>query len=307
MTAAPLAGDPIAAALREEALRIAQTIIKTRGRAPMLAVVASADESAKMYAEKIRKDAAKCEITVRIVPFAADITNARAVELLDSLAADPEIDAILLQTPLPASVDAAALADRIPAGRDVDGASLASAGSAALGRRGARFPATAAAVLEIVRRSNIKIAGSRAVVLGRSAVVGRPAAFGLLTMDATVTVAHSKTKDIINITKEADIVVAAIGKPAFVDESWIKPGALVVDVGIHRLTDAARVRELFINDPARVAAFEQKGSVVVGDCHPNVAGVAGMLTPVPGGVGPVTSAILLKNAALAAAGGVSLN
>lgn len=300
MSGSLILGEPVAAALRAEALAIARDVKNKTGRAPVLTIVASADESARIYAQRICKDAAACEIDARVEPLDLHISHDDAARRIAAIAADSGVDAILLQTPLPKAVDAARIADLLPPWKDVDGASLVSAGAAALGRENAFFPATAAAVLELLKRSNVNISGERAIVLGRSAVVGRPAAFGLLTLNATVTIAHSKTREIDQLTKEAGIVIAAIGKLGLITPEWIRPGATVIDVGIHRVTDPAVAAQLFHHEPARLAAFQQKGSAVAGDCHPDVARVAGAFTPVPGGVGPVTSAILLKQSAQAA-------
>ncbi|MFN0205013.1 MAG: bifunctional 5,10-methylenetetrahydrofolate dehydrogenase/5,10-methenyltetrahydrofolate cyclohydrolase [Planctomycetota bacterium] len=300
MSARILSGEAIANAIKAETTAIAGELIKKRGRAPCLTVVASADESAKIYAEKIKRDAAVCHINVEVAPLDINISHADAMQQIRAIVNNPAVDAVLLQTPLPKNVNAVAAADLIPIEKDVDGASISSAGAAALGRAEGYFPATAAAVLEILQRSNINISGARAVVLGRSAVVGRPAAFGLLTLHATVTIAHSKTTHIEKIVREADILVVAIGKVAFVVPDWIRPNTTVMDVGIHRVTDAHLVKTWFANDPARVAAFDKKGSAIVGDCDPRIVEIAGAMTPVPGGVGPVTSAILLKQAAIAA-------
>jgi methylenetetrahydrofolate dehydrogenase (NADP+) / methenyltetrahydrofolate cyclohydrolase len=301
MAANSILGAPIAAALAQETAAAAARIRERRGRAPALAVVASAGESAQIYAGKLVKDAAALGIDARIVALAAGASTGEALATVESLTRDAAIDGILLQTPLPKDVDAEALAGAIPPGKDVDGASVASAGAVALGRKGGFAPATAAAVLEIVRRSGVAVEGARALVIGRSAVVGRPAALGLLGMNATVTIAHSKTRGLAALAREAEILVAAVGKAALVLPDWVRPGSLVIDVGIHRITDAKQARDLLGHDPARLAAFESKGSAIVGDCHPRVAEASGAFTPVPGGVGPLTSAILLRHVVDAAA------
>jgi methylenetetrahydrofolate dehydrogenase (NADP+)/methenyltetrahydrofolate cyclohydrolase len=159
---------------------------------------------------------------------------------------------------------------------------------------------TPSGVIELLDRSGISIAGSRAVVIGRSDIVGKPMALLLLHRHATVTVCHSRTKELARVAREADILVAAIGRPAFVTTDFVKPGATVVDVGTSRLTDRSQVERLFPPGTKRHAAFDRRGALVVGDVHPAVAEVAGALTPVPGGVGPLTIALLLKNTVKAA-------
>jgi methylenetetrahydrofolate dehydrogenase (NADP+)/methenyltetrahydrofolate cyclohydrolase len=273
-----------------------------KGRAPRLAIVASAAESARIYARKLVKDAESAGIEAELHELGEDASTAAAVEIVRRAASSPLVDGILLQTPLPAGVDAEALAAEIPAVKDVDGASRASAGAAAQGSRQAFYPATAAACLELIARVKPDVSGLRALVLGRSAVVGRPVALGLVNRNATVTIAHSKTRNAASLARESDVLVAAGGTLALVEASWIKPGAVVIDVGIHRVVDPAAARELIGGDAVRWGEFERKGSAIVGDCHPGVAAVAGALTPVPGGVGPVTSAILLTHVVRAARG-----
>jgi methylenetetrahydrofolate dehydrogenase (NADP+)/methenyltetrahydrofolate cyclohydrolase len=162
------------------------------------------------------------------------------------------------------------------------------------------MPCTPSVVIEMLDRSGIEIARRHAVVIGRSEIVGKPMAMLLLHRDATVTICHSKTPDLPGVARQADILVAAIGRAGFVTADFVKPGATVVDVGINRVTDAAQAASLFGPGSPRAADFEKRGSIVVGDVHPDVARVAGALTPVPGGVGPLTIAMLLKNTLAAA-------
>jgi methylenetetrahydrofolate dehydrogenase (NADP+)/methenyltetrahydrofolate cyclohydrolase len=302
MTAQRILGEPIAAELRQAAKDGASRCLAEKGLAPRLAIVASAAESARIYARKLVKDAEAAGIESELHELAEDASTPAALEIVRRAASSPLVDGILLQTPLPAGVDAEALAAEIPAVKDVDGASRASAGAAAQGSRQAFYPATAAACLELIARVKPEVAGLRALVLGRSAVVGRPVALGLVNRNATVTIAHSKTRDAAALARESDVLVAAVGKLALVEASWIKPGAVVIDVGIHRVVDPAAARALLGGDAVRWGEFERKGSAIVGDCHPGVAAVAGALTPVPGGVGPVTSAILLTHVVRAARG-----
>jgi methylenetetrahydrofolate dehydrogenase (NADP+)/methenyltetrahydrofolate cyclohydrolase len=161
-------------------------------------------------------------------------------------------------------------------------------------------PCTPRGVIELLRRSGIELKGARAVVVGRSDIVGKPMAMLLLHEHATVTICHSRTKDLPSVVREADLVVVAIGRTAFVQPEWIKPGATVIDVGTNRVTDAAEVERLFPPESPRRSAFARRGALVVGDVHPGVAAVAGALTPVPGGVGPLTIALLLNNTLVAA-------
>jgi methylenetetrahydrofolate dehydrogenase (NADP+) / methenyltetrahydrofolate cyclohydrolase len=161
-------------------------------------------------------------------------------------------------------------------------------------------PCTPAGIIEILKRSGLPIAGQKAVVVGRSDIVGKPAAMMLLNHSATVTICHSKTVDLGDVTREADLLVAAIGRPGYVTKEMVKPGATLIDVGINRVTDAAEVEGFFPGDAARAATFAKRGSVVVGDIHPAAFAVSGAYTPVPGGVGALTIAMLMQNTVTAA-------
>jgi methylenetetrahydrofolate dehydrogenase (NADP+)/methenyltetrahydrofolate cyclohydrolase len=189
--------------------------------------------------------------------------------------------------------------DEIDPAKDVDGFHPVNVGRLVQGRAHLA-PCTPSGVVEMLVRSGIAMAGAHAVVIGRSEIVGKPMAMLLLQRDATVTVCHSKTRDLAAVAASADIVIAAIGRPGFVTRAFVKPGATVVDVGINRLVEAADVRRLFAPGSQRLADFERRGSIVVGDVHPEVAETAGALTPVPGGVGPMTVAMVVANTVLAA-------
>jgi methylenetetrahydrofolate dehydrogenase (NADP+)/methenyltetrahydrofolate cyclohydrolase len=214
---------------------------------------------------------------------------------VDRLNADPLVHGILVQLPLPAGVDAYRVLEAIAPAKDVDGFHPMHAGRLLLGLPGV-LPCTPAGVIALLRRHAVALAGKHAVVLGRSNIVGKPMALLLLRENCTVTVAHSRTENLAAIAAEADILVAAIGRPGFVRGALIKPGAVVVDVGIHTLTDEAEVRALFGADEARLRRLRETGFVLCGDVHPlEGAERAGWLSPVPGGVGPMTIAMLLKN------------
>ncbi len=189
--------------------------------------------------------------------------------------------------------------EAIDPAKDVDGFSPVNVGRL-VQNRASLMGCTPAGVMEILRRSDIEIAGKRAVVIGRSDIVGKPMALMLLHANATVTICHSRTKDLPAIAREADILVAALGRAAFVTPDFVKPGATVIDVGINRVTDAALVESLYPESSPRRAVFKKNGSLVVGDVHPAVAEIAGAITPVPGGVGPLTIAMLLHNVIVAA-------
>ena len=222
--------------------------------------------------------------------------------LVESLNRDESVDGILVQDPLPASMGKGAskqVFDTISPAKDVDGFHPENAGRLSQGRV-TLAPCTPSGVIEMLKRSGIPMQGAEAVVIGRSDIVGKPMAMLLLAEDATVTICHSRTTDLAAHARRADILVAAVGRPAFVTSGMVKAGATVIDVGINRVTDRALVAEWFGADSQKVADFDKKASVVVGDVHPGVADVAGALTPVPGGVGPLTIAMLLKNTLTAA-------
>ncbi len=220
--------------------------------------------------------------------------------LVEQLNRREEIDGILVQLPLPPRVDVGDVLRAVSPAKDVDGFHPLSMGALATGRPGL-VPCTPAGLIEILKRGGIPIEGRRAVVVGRSNIVGKPAALLLLGENATVTVCHSRTKDLAGVCREADILVAAIGRPAMLTGDFIKPGATVLDVGMNRLTDAALVERIFRGNPKKLAQFREKGSVLVGDVHPgDVAEIAGAYTPVPGGVGPLTIALLMANTVKAA-------
>jgi methylenetetrahydrofolate dehydrogenase (NADP+)/methenyltetrahydrofolate cyclohydrolase len=272
-------GSAIAAELRA-ATTDAVTALRERGITPRLAqVVPTEDEGTAWYVRSLTKAAERVGIESRVEqltdPKPADVT-AR----LDALSADPGVHGILCQTPLPAGIVLDEVGEHIAAAKDVDGASPASAGRLAAGLP-TYAPATAEAVLHILRHEQVRLEGARAVVIGRSMVVGKPAALLLLGANATVTVCHSRTKDLAAVCAEADVLVAAIGRPRFVTAEYVKPGAVVIDVGTNPTDD---------------------GSLVGDVDHDAVADRAGAITPVPGGVGPVTTQLLLRHVALAASG-----
>jgi methylenetetrahydrofolate dehydrogenase (NADP+)/methenyltetrahydrofolate cyclohydrolase len=214
--------------------------------------------------------------------------------MIDALNRRDEIDGILVQLPLPTQVDSKKVLLAVSPEKDVDGFHPVNVGNLSTQRPGL-VPCTPAGVIEILRRSNIAIEGRNAVVIGRSDIVGKPVAMLLLNNNATVTVCHSKTRNIADVARQADILVAAIGKAGFVAEEFVKPGAAVIDVGINKITDRPEFEKFFAGDAAREKSFAEKGSTLVGDVDPHVVAVAGAITPVPGGVGPLTIAMLMSN------------
>ena len=227
------------------------------------------------------------------------ITTEELLAIVDELNGRDDIDGILIQLPLPAHVDTKRLLDAISPEKDVDGFHPVNVGRLQSGQPGLQ-PCTPAGVMEMLQRRDIAVAGKNAVVVGRSDIVGKPMAMLLLNASATVTICHSKTADLAAVTRGADILVAAIGRAGFVTEDMVKPGAVIVDVGINRVTDERKVKEFFGDDAGRAATFAKRGSVVVGDVHPEAFRTSSAYTPVPGGVGALTIAMLMANTAKAA-------
>ena len=273
------------------------------GRAPALHIVlAGSDPASQVYVRAKEKAGVESGLTVMVHRVDEGISRRELLELVSTLNRDSRCDGILVQSPLPHGLGKSVeqeVFDAIDPKKDVDGFHPQNGGLLLQGRA-TLAPCTPSGVIELLDRSAIAIAGARAVVLGRSEIVGKPMALLLLQRDATVTICHSKTKDLAAVTREADILVSAIGRPGFVTPDMVKPGATVVDVGTTPTNDRALVQKLFGDGSARLASFDSRGSTVVGDVHPAVADVAGALSPVPGGVGPLTIAMLLKNTLAAA-------
>ncbi len=226
-------------------------------------------------------------------------TTDELLEFIEDLNHRDDIDGILVQLPLPAQVDSKKILMAVDPAKDVDGFHPVNVGFLSTQRRGL-VPCTPAGVMEILKRSNIPIAGREAVVVGRSDIVGKPAAMLLLNANATVTICHSKTHDLPGVCRRADILVAAIGRAGMITRDFVKPGATVIDVGMNSVTDATEFQRFFAGNTKREESFRKKGSTLIGDVHPEVADVAGAITPVPGGVGPLTIAMLMFNTVKAA-------
>ena len=227
------------------------------------------------------------------------ISTAKLLELIAGLNRREEIDGILVQLPLPAQVDSKKILLAVDPAKDVDGFHPMNVGFLSTQRPGL-VPCTPAGVMEILKRSKIAVAGQEAVVVGRSDIVGKPTAMLLINANATVTVCHSKTRDLPGVCRRADILVAAIGRAGMITRDYVKPGATVIDVGMNQVTDRREFERLFAGNARREESFRAKGATLVGDVHPEVAAIAGAITPVPGGVGPLTIAMLMANTVRAA-------
>ena len=287
--------DQIYAELKQEIADLGAVGIR-----PGLAAVLVGDNPASQI--YVRSKIAACEQlgleSWQFTPSAA-ATTGELLALVTELNSRGDVDGILVQLPLPPQVDAKRVLEAVDPAKDVDGLHPVNLGRLVSGRPGL-VACTPAGCMEILRRSGIPLEGAGAAVVGRSDIVGKPMALLLMHANATVTVCHSKTRDLPGVVHRADIVIAAIGRAAMIEPDWVRPGAAVIDVGINRITDAVQAQRIFANFPAKLAQFREKGSVLVGDVHPGVAEVAGAITPVPGGVGPLTIAMLMSNTVKAA-------
>jgi methylenetetrahydrofolate dehydrogenase (NADP+)/methenyltetrahydrofolate cyclohydrolase len=294
-----LDGAAIAAAIKQEVAEEVRTLA-ARGIKPGLAAVLVGDVAAsEIYVRSKVQACAELGLYSDLITPPDTVTTEEMLALVAQLNARDDIDGILIQLPLPAQVDAKALLDAVDPAKDVDGFNPVNAGRLLAGRP-ALAPCTPAGVIEILQRSSIPIAGQHAVVVGRSDIVGKPVAVLLLHQNATVTICHSKTRDLPAITRQADILVAAIGRPGFITPDMVTPGATLIDVGINRLTTREEFDRFFKGDAKREATFAKRGSVIVGDIDPRAFELAGAYTPVPGGVGLLTIAMLMANTVRAA-------
>jgi methylenetetrahydrofolate dehydrogenase (NADP+)/methenyltetrahydrofolate cyclohydrolase len=294
-----LDGAAIAATIKQEVAEEVRALVERGVRPGLAAVLVGNVAASEIYVSNKVKVCGEVGIYSDLVTRPETVTTAELLELVASLNARDEIDGILIQLPLPKQVDAKTLLDAILPGKDVDGLNPVNAGLLQAGRP-ALAPCTPAGVIEILKRSGIPMAGQHAVVVGRSDLVGKPAAMLLLHQNATVTICHSKTRDLGAITRQADILVAAIGRAGFITPEMVKPGATVIDVGINRITDHVEFNRFFAGDAKREATFAKRGSTLVGDVHPKAFELAGAYTPVPGGVGLLTVAMLMANTVRAA-------
>jgi methylenetetrahydrofolate dehydrogenase (NADP+)/methenyltetrahydrofolate cyclohydrolase len=294
-----LDGNKIAAQIKAEVGEEVKELTASGLRPGLAVVLAGHNPASEIY---VRSKVKTCEqlgiYSEKHTPPETSTTE-ELLALIDDLNSRDEIDGILVQLPLPAQVDSKKVLLAVSPEKDVDGFHPMNVGYLSTQRPGL-VPCTPAGIIEILKRSNIPIAGAEAVVVGRSDIVGKPIAMLLLNGNATVTVCHSKTRDLAEVCRRADILVAAIGKAGMITPDFVKPGATVIDVGMNTVTDPAQFKEFFGGEEKREKTFAEKGSMLMGDVHPKVAAVAGALTPVPGGVGPLTIAMLMSNTVKAA-------
>ena len=307
MAARILDGTRIASEIRAEVTAQAKALALSGVRPGLAVVLVGHNPASEVYVRGKVKSSEEVGLYSEQHTPAESVTTEELLALVAGLNRRDEIDGILVQLPLPAHVDSKKVLLAVDPAKDVDGFHPMNVGYLSTQRPGL-VPCTPAGVMEILRRSQIPIAGQEAVVVGRSDIVGKPVAMLLLNQNATVTVCHSKTRDLPEVCRRADILVAAIGRAGMVTRDYVKPGATVIDVGINRITDRKEFDRFFAGNAAgnaagnkkREEAFLAKGSTLVGDVHPEVAEIAGAITPVPGGVGPLTIAMLMANTVKAA-------
>jgi methylenetetrahydrofolate dehydrogenase (NADP+)/methenyltetrahydrofolate cyclohydrolase len=303
MSARVLDGQALARAMQEEIRPEVAAFAAQHGRPPGLGIVLVGNDTAsEVYVRNKLKAGSAIGFRTDLERLPASATLAEALALVDRLNRSNVHDGILVQSPLPKAMGPGAeqrVFDSIAPEKDVDGLTPVNVGLL-VQKRAVLVACTPSGIIELLDREKVAIAGRHAVVIGRSDIVGKPMALLLLHRDATVTVCHSRTPDLAEVCRQADILVAAVGKPGLVTREYVKPGAAVIDVGMNTVTDARVAASLFPEGHPRLGLFRSKGSVLVGDVHPGVAEVAGALTPVPGGVGPLTITLLMRNTLRAA-------
>ena len=299
MAATILDGNKIAAEIRSEIASEVKTMTASGIRPGLAVVLVGHNPASEIYVRGKVKSSEEVGIYSEQHTPPETVSTGQLLSLIADLNRRDEIDGILVQLPLPSQVDSKQILMAVDPAKDVDGFHPMNVGFLSTQRPGL-VPCTPAGVMEILKRSHIPIAGREAVVVGRSDIVGKPVAMLLINANATVTVCHSKTHDLPGVCRRADILVAAIGRAGMITRDFVKPGATVIDVGINKVTTRAEFERLFAGNAKRGETFRSKGSVLVGDVHPEVAEVAGAITPVPGGVGPLTIAMLMSNTVRAA-------
>jgi len=299
MAATILDGSRMAAEIRAEVAAEVKVLAASGVRPGLAVVLVGHNPASEVYVRGKVKSSQEVGIYSEKHTPPESVTTSELLELIADLNRRDEIDGILVQLPLPPQVDAKKVLLAVDPAKDVDGFHPMNVGFLSTQRPGL-VPCTPAGVMEILKRSAIPVAGQEAVVVGRSDIVGKPVAMLLLNANATVTVCHSKTRNLPEVCRRADILVAAIGRAGMITRDYVKSGAIVIDVGMNQVTDRAEFDRLFGGNKKREETFLTKGSTLVGDVHPEVAEVAGAITPVPGGVGPLTIAMLMANTVKAA-------
>ena len=299
MAATILDGNRISAQIRAEVASEVRTMTDAGIRPGLAVVLVGHNPASEIYVRGKVKSCEEVGIYSEKHTPEESISTEELLELVTGLNLRDDIDGILVQLPLPAQVDSKKVLMAVDPAKDVDGFHPINVGFLSTQRPGL-VPCTPSGIIEILKRSNIPIGGQEAVIVGRSDIVGKPVAMLLINANATVTVCHSKTRDLAAVCRRADILIAAIGRAGMITRDYVKPRATVIDVGMNKVTDQSEFEKLFAGNTKREEAFKAKGSTLVGDVHPEVSEIAGYLTPVPGGVGPLTIAMLMSNTVRAA-------
>ncbi len=294
-----LDGTAIAAAIKAEVQADVLRLAAQGIRPGLAAVLVGHVPASEIYVRSKVKTCEALGLFSELITPPDTVTTEEMLALIAQLNARDDVDGILVQLPLPPQVNAKLLLEAVSPEKDVDGFHPVNVGRLQTGQP-ALAPCTAAGIIEILKRSHLQIAGQNAVVVGRSDIVGKPTAILLLAENATVTICHSRTRDLASFTQRADILVVAIGRPAFITPDMVKSGATILDAGINRVTDRAEFDRYFAGDTRREELFLKRGSTVVGDVLPQTFALAGAYTPVPGGIGPLTIAMLMANTVRAA-------
>ena len=293
-------GKALAQEIQAEVAQQVQRMTETGIRPGLAVVLVGNNPASHMYVRSKVKTCETLGMRSEKVELPAESTTGEILPVVERFNRNADIHGILVQVPLPSQVNAREVLDSILPEKDVDGFHPVNVGRLVAGTATLK-PCTPAGIIEILKRTGTQLRGRRAVVIGRSDIVGKPVALMLMHEDVTVTICHSKTPDLPSVAREADILIVAMGRPAFVSDDFVKPGAVVIDVGTNRVDSLERIHEIYGNDPQRLADYQKKGYTVVGDVNPGkVLPKCSLLTPVPGGVGPLTIAMLMANTVKAA-------
>jgi methylenetetrahydrofolate dehydrogenase (NADP+)/methenyltetrahydrofolate cyclohydrolase len=289
-----LEGETLAQRIKEEVRNEVAQFLKKKEVPGLVAILVGENRASKIYLRTKERNCAKLGIRSEILYFSEDVEVSFLKSKIEELGSREDVDGILVQLPLPPAFKAHEIIITIPPEKDVDGFHPFNLGNLMMNQAGLK-PCTPLGIIELLKSREIPIAGRRVVVIGRSRIVGKPLAAMMTNENGTVTICHSKTENLPQVASEADILVVAIGRGAFVTPEFVKPGAVVVDVGMNNLTDRSRVAQLFGDDEKRQKDLREKGYTLIGDVHPQVIDKAEFLTPVPGGVGRLTVAMLMRN------------
>jgi len=290
-----LEGKTLAKKIKEKVKNDVALYLKQKKEVPgLVAILVGENKASKIYVRTKERNCERLGIHSEVLCFPKDIEASLLKAKIEELNSREDVDSILVQLPLPSLLNAPEIIASIHPEKDVDGVHPFNLGNLMMNQEGLK-PCTPLGIIELLKSREIPIAGKRVVIIGRSRLVGKPLAAMVTNENGTVTICHSKTENLPQVSSEADILVGAIGRGAFITPEYVKPGAVVVDVGMNNLTDKSKVEQMFGQDEKRLNDLREKGYTLIGDVHPQVIDKADFLTPVPGGVGPLTVALLMRN------------